>query len=502
MIGCVKTSGRLTACAVAGLLAALPACSESGGQGSSGAGGRSGAEARAGAPRGTDGARTKAPGTVFRGGRPGAAGTGDPYFPQLGNGGYDVTHYALTLDYDPGNGRLEGTAEITAKATADLSTFNLDLLGMEVLGATVDGGTAQYRQDGQELTLRPRHHLRKGAAFRGVVRYAGTPESITHDHGWREGWLRTGRGAVAFGEPTGSMSWFPGSHHPSDKASYDITITVPKGVQAISNGQLRARRTSGDRTTFHWHQAEPMASHVATVAIGSYDISTSRTRSGVPVVSAMDTTADMDEEDAAVLGRFPEIMEWAERRFGPYPFASAGLIVDQAADVPYALETQTRPTIPAGIFHTTNVVHELAHQWFGNSVTPRTWRDMWLNEGFATYAEWLWTEDHDGASAQDHFDRNHAKAADDDEWDFPPADPPSAADISGQPVYVRGAMVIHKVRQALGDEGFRSLVRGWTLRHRHGHASTDDFTAYVEATAGRDLDSIWDSWLHGHGKPA
>ncbi len=235
--------------------------------------------------------------------------------------------------------------------------------------------------------------------------------------------------------------------------------------------------------------------------IGSYDIKTSRTRSGVPVVSAVDTTAGVDE-DGAVLGRFPEIMEWAEGRFGPYPFSSAGVIVDQAADVPYALETQTRATIPAGIFHTTNVVHETAHQWFGNSVTPRTWRDMWLNEGFATYAEWLWTEDHGGASAQDHFDRNHAKAADDDEWDFPPAEPPSASDISGQPVYVRGAMVIHKIRQAVGDEGFRSLVRGWTLSHRHGHASTRDFTSYVEARAGQKLDSIWDSWLYGDGKPS
>ncbi|WP_399434444.1 M1 family metallopeptidase, partial [Streptomyces sp. WAC05950] len=359
----MKTSGRLAAFAVAGLLAALPACSESDGRDGGGAGARTGA----------DTARTGAPGTVFRGGRPGAAGAGDPYFPELGNGGYDVTHYALTLSYDPGSGRLEGTAEITAKATADLSAFNLDLLGMEVLSATVDGRGAGVRRDGQELTLQPREHLRKGAAFRGVVRYAGTPEPVTHDHGWREGWLRTDNGAVAFGEPTGSMSWFPGNHHPSDKASYDITVTVPKGVQAISNGQLRSRRTSGGRSTFHWHQAEPMASHVATVAIGSYDIKTSRTRSGVPVVSAVDTTAGVDE-DGAVLGRFPEIMEWAEGRFGPYPFSSAGVIVDQAADVPYALETQTRATIPAGIFHTTNVVHETAHQWFGNSVTPRTWR--------------------------------------------------------------------------------------------------------------------------------
>lgn len=132
MIGCVKTSGRLAAFAVAGLLAALPACSGPDGRGG-GAGARTGADARAGARTGADTARTKAPGTVFRAGHPGAAGAGDPYFPKLGNGGYDVTHYALNLAYDPGSGRLEGTAEITAKATADLSAVNFDLLGLEVL---------------------------------------------------------------------------------------------------------------------------------------------------------------------------------------------------------------------------------------------------------------------------------------------------------------------------------------------------------------------------------
>lgn len=323
MIGCVKTSGRLAAFAVAGLLAALPACSGSDRHGGGGTGAPTGADVRAGARSGADTARMGAAGTVFRGGHPAAAGAGDPYFRTLGNGGYDVTHYGLTLAYDPGSGRLEGTAEITAKATEDLSAFNLDLLGMEVLSATVDGRTARVRHDGQELTLQPRDHLRKGSAFRSVVRYAGTPESITHDHGWREGWLRTGNGAVAFGEPTGSMSWFPGNHHPSDKASYDITVTVPKEVQAISNGQLRSRRTSGGRATFHWHQPEPMASYVATVAIGSYDIKTSRTRSGVPVVSAVDTTAGVDE-DGEVLGRFPEIMEWAEEGSAPTPSPPPG----------------------------------------------------------------------------------------------------------------------------------------------------------------------------------
>ncbi|WP_051900809.1 M1 family metallopeptidase [Streptomyces aureus] len=438
-------------------------------------------------------------------GKPGAAGVGDPYFPRMGNGGYDVTHYGLTLSYDPRGRRLTGTAEITAKATQDLSAFHLDLLGMHVSGVTVEGREAGWSRAGQELTVRPHDELDKGETFGATVRYAGTPRTITDADGSKEGWLRTADGALGLGEPTGSMAWFPGDHHPSDKASYDLRITVPKGLQAVSNGELTSEETRNGRTNFTWHTAQPMASYVATLAIGRYDVTRSTARNGLPVYVAVDPT--QTGASKKVLGKIPEIMDWEEYNFGPYPFSSTGAIVDRPDDVGYALETQTRPVFP-GAPDTATLVHELAHQWFGDSVTPKSWKDMWLNEGFATYAEWLWQEDHGGDSAQEIFESlykgEYYEPVDSSEvWAFPPADPPSAAQISDPPVYYRGAMVLQKIRQLVGDDTFYDIVQGWTAAHRHANADTAEFTAYVEKAApDKDFGGIWKDWLYGKGKPA
>lgn len=449
-------------------------------------------------------------------GKPGASGVSDPYFPKLGNGGYDVTHYDLTLSYDPGTKRLKGTAEITAKATQDLSAFNLDLKGLDVdevtVGSVESGGTggedadARWNRAGHELTVRPHDDLDKGETFRTTVRYSGTPETLTDPDGSEEGWLRTADGALALGEPTGSMTWFPGNHHPSDKASYDIKVTVPEGLQAVSNGELKDETTLNGRATFTWHSAEPMASYVATVAIGTYDITRTATKNGLPVIVAVDPTQAAASKKP--LASIPEIMEWEEYNFGPYPFSSTGAIVDRQDDVDYALETQTRPVFP-GAPDTELLVHELAHQWYGDSVTPKTWRDMWLNEGFATYAEWLWQEDHDGDTAEETFNSLYQGDYYDDPdldealWSFPPAKPSSAAHISDSPVYERGAMVLHKIRQTVGDDTFYDILQGWAAAHRHGNADTADFTAYVEKSApDADFTEIWEDWLYGEGKPA
>ncbi|WNF63267.1 M1 family metallopeptidase [Streptomyces violaceus] len=435
-------------------------------------------------------------------GTPGGSGVRDPYFPKAGNGGYDVTHYGLRLAYDPDAHHLTGTATLTARATQDLSAFNLDLIGLDVGKVTVGGETARWNRAGQELTVRPRKDLGQGETFRVTVRYSGAPETVTDPDGSQEGWLRTTDGVLALGEPTGSMAWFPGNHHPSDKASYDLTVTVPRGLRAVSNGELRHVTTAkGGRTAFGWHSAEPMASYLATLAIGRYDITRSTARDGLPVYTAVDP-AEKDTS-RAVLARIPEILRWAERRFGPYPFSSTGAIVDRAAEVGYALETQTRPVFP-GAPDMTLLVHELAHQWYGDSVTPESWRDMWLNEGFTTYAEWLWREDHGGESAQESFDAlyENGEKTYKDLWAFPPAKPADAANISGDPVYQRGAMVLHKIRQAVGDERFFAILRGWATEHRHGNADTAEFTAYVEEQApGEDFDGIWEDWLYGEGKP-
>ncbi|TQJ53920.1 peptidase M1-like protein [Streptomyces sp. SLBN-115] len=433
----------------------------------------------------------------------GAPGVGDPYFPKAGNGGYDVSHYGLTLAYTPDGNRLTGTAVVTGRATEDLAAFDLDLAGMKVEEVTVGGDTAEFRRDGQELIVRPPGALSDGETFEVRVRYSGSPRTITDPDGSKEGWLRTADGALALGEPTGSMAWFPGNHHPSDKASYDIAVTVPKGLTAVSNGELRSARTADDgRTTFTWHTAEPMASYVATLAIGRYTVTRSATQGGLPVYVAVDPS--QVTASRKVLARLPEVMEWAEYNFGPYPFSSTGAIVDRPEDVEYALETQNRPVYP-GAPDTATLVHETAHQWFGDSVTPKSWQDMWLNESLATYAEWLWTEDEGGATAEETFTElyDHGEDEYEDLWAFPPAKPTSAAHVSDTPVYQRGAMVIHRIRQAVGDDTFYDIVQGWAAAHRHGSADTDDFTAFVEKQApDEDFDEIWADWLYGEGKPA
>ncbi|MCX5049099.1 M1 family metallopeptidase [Streptomyces sp. NBC_00201] len=436
-------------------------------------------------------------------GTPGGSGVHDPYFPKAGNGGYDVSHYGLKLAYDPADGhRLTGTATITARATQDLSAFDLDFKGLHVDEVTVEGRRARWNRAGQELTVRPRRDLDDNETFSVTVRYSGTPQTITDPDASHEGWLRTDDGALALGEPTGSMAWFPGNNHPSDKASYDIAVTVPKGLQAVSNGELTGETSDRNRTTFTWHSAEPMASYVATVAIGHYDISRSTIgKDRLPVYVAVDPA--QVKASRKVLAKIPEIIEWEEYNFGPYPFSSTGAIVDRGQDAEYALETQTRPVFP-GAPDTGTLVHELSHQWYGDSVTPKTWRDMWLNEGFATYAEWLWDEDHGGDTAQQTFDKLYDHGEDDHEdlWAFPPAKPSSAAHISDDPVYQRGAMVLHKIRQTVGDDTFYDIIQGWAATYRHRNVDTDDFTAYVEKKApGKDFDEIWKDWLYGDGKP-
>ncbi|MFF1278767.1 M1 family metallopeptidase [Streptomyces marokkonensis] len=435
----------------------------------------------------------------------GGAGAGDPYFPKAGNGGYDVTHYALDLAHDPRAHHLTGTATITARATRDLSALNLDLKGLDVGSVTVDGATARWSRDGQELTVRPRGALERDARFRVVVRYSGAPQTVTDPDGSEEGWLRTADGALALGQPTGSMAWFPGDHHPSDKATYSIAVTVPEGLRAVSNGEPAGEETKGSRTTYRWRVGEPMASYLATLAIGRYEVDRTRTADGLPVYTAVDPS--QAAASRAVLARIPEVVAWAERTFGPYPFSSVGAVVERPEDAGYALETQNRPVFP-GAPDTGLLVHEIAHQWYGNSVTPRTWRDMWLNEGFATYAQWLWQEDHGGDTAQRTFDSLYAGGYFPDAetnaalWSFPPAEPPDAAHISATPVYWRGAMVLHKIRRTVGDDAFAALLRGWAAEHRHGTADTGQFTAYVEKSApGKDFGAIWADWLYGEGRP-
>ncbi|MEU9443623.1 M1 family metallopeptidase [Streptomyces sp. NPDC048304] len=432
-----------------------------------------------------------APGTA------GAPGAGDPYFPLSGNGGYHVRHYDLTLRYDTSARHLDGTAVLAARATQNLSRFDLDLTGLTVTRVAVDGAPAAFRRTGRELVVTPRHTLRTGRGFHITVAYHGTPKPVTDPDGSADGWIPTDDGAFVAGEPQGAMTWFPANAHPEDKSSYDITITVPQGRTAVSNGVLLGQRTAHGRTTFRWRETQPMAAYLATATVGKFKVEQYTTRDGIRVYNAVDPR----EASAAapVLKKLPSVLAWESTLFGPYPFRSAGSVVDHA-NVGYALETQTRPLYDSAPDLGT-LVHESAHQWFGDSVSLTAWKDIWLNEGFATYAEWLYAEQHGGDSAQKTFDALYARGAGDHLWAFPPGDPGSGAHIFDTPVYARGAMALHEVRRAVGDRDFFRILRAWSAGHRYGHGTTAQFERLAENVSGKRLDGLFHTWLFTKGKP-
>ncbi|GHD87089.1 M1 family metallopeptidase [Streptomyces naganishii] len=432
----------------------------------------------------------------------GAAGVGDRLFPTLGNGGYDVTHYDLKLEYAPSTNHLKGTAVITARATSNLRSFNLDFAGMKVRNTKVDNSGAAFSRAKNELTVTPAKTLRKGDSFRAEVAYDGTPRTIDGD----EGWIETDDGSTALGQPVGSMVWFPGNHHPCDKASYDITVSVPKDesgdpYDVVANGELVGRKDEGDRTTSHWRSKEPAASYLANVSVGYFQVTKGKSAGGVPLYIAMDPREAKHTKQLTRL--VPRVTDWAAQNFGPYPFSTTGAVLDHHPGLGYALETQTKPYFDSAPDEKL-LVHELAHQWFGNSVTPKKWKDVWLNEGLATYAEWLWDEQQGNKPARDtfmsYYRGTHPES--DGIWDFPPADPPSAEEVLDPPVYGRGAMVIHKLREAVGDEVFFRILRTWTKQHRHGNADTGQFIALCRQMAGKDLSKVFDVWLFGKNKPS
>ena len=432
-------------------------------------------------------------------GTTGTAGAGDPYFPLSGNGGYHVGHYDLTLRYDTASRHLDGTAVLTARATQRLTRFDLDLSGLKVNGVTVGGRPAEFRRDGQELVVTPPHTLRAGQRFRVTVSYHGTPGPVTDPDGSADGWIPTDDGAFVAGEPQGAMTWFPANNHPKDKSAYDFTITVPEGRTAVANGVLRGTRTAHGRTTFRWHQTEPMAAYLATATVGKFQVERYTTRDGVQVYNAVDPREA--RAAAPVLKKLPSVLEWESRLFGPYPFRAAGSVVDHAPDVGYALETQSRPLYDSAPDVST-LVHENAHQWFGDSVSLTGWKDIWLNEGFATYAEWLYAEQHGGDSAQKAFDALYARPASDRLWAFPPGDPGSGENIFDTPVYARGAMTLHELRRAVGDRDFFRILRAWAAGHRTGHGTTAQFTGLAERLSGKNLDGLFHTWLYERGKPS
>ncbi|MDI6098909.1 M1 family metallopeptidase [Actinoplanes sp. NEAU-A12] len=438
---------------------------------------------------------------------PGGPGIGDGYYPDYGNSGYDVSHYDVRLRYTPATDRLTGTTTILARATQDLSRFNLDFL-LDVSSVTVNNRPATFAREGDhELVVTPARPVADGGAMTVVVRYAGVPS--TEVGAGYTAWIRTPDGAIAVGEPEIAWWWYPSNDHPLDKATFDVSVSVPDGVEAISNGVMPrppVRETLG-YTRWSWRSTKPQASYLTFLTIGQYDVTTDTSADGQTVYNAYSQALPQDFRDAAQssVERTSEIVDWQSTLFGPYPFEARGGVVTPPGTLGFALENQTRPTYSSAFFrrgsNTSVVVHENAHQWFGDSVSVADWQHIWLNEGFASYAEWLWSEKNEEGTAQEIFDYLYASSPDDAPiWTTAPADP-GVPELFGDAVYDRGAMTLHQLRVAVGDDDFFEILRTWATEQRYGNATTAEFTALAEKISGKDLDALFQAWLYTPSKP-
>jgi aminopeptidase N len=426
----------------------------------------------------------------------------DEYLPKNGNFGYRVSRYELDLEYKVASNRLSGAATITAVTLAELQQFTLDLSGaLTVSKVSVNGKRpAQFSSRGGKLRIRLTSKVAAGAALSIVVRYGGSPRplrSLWGDVGFEE----LTEGALVAGQPNGAASWFPCDDHPSAKAAYRIAISTESPYRAVANGRLVSRRPRAGQTVWTYEQPEPTSTYLVTLQIGRYEM-TRLTKTRVGMQAAL--PGRLRREFDLSFARQPQMMELFVGLFGPYPLANGYTVVvtDDPLEIP--LEAQGISIFGANHCDGTRtnerlIAHELAHQWFGNSVTARRWRDIWLHEGFACYAEWLWSE-HSGGPSADELARHHHALLRHEPQDLLLADP-GPRDMFDDRVYKRGALTLHALRGRLGDESFFALLKDWTTRHRHGTVVTDDFTGLAANYSGDALRPLWSAWLYSTQVP-
>lgn len=439
--------------------------------------------------------------------QPGAPSLGDSLYPGLGNGGYDVQHYTLDLSIiDVDTSELLGVAIIEADATQDLSSFNLDLVGFTIDSVAVNEQPAVFDRYGQELTITPAFPLLGGETFVVRVTYRGTPETVSSMAAAGQiGWVVIDGGSFVLSEPEGAATYYPVNDHPLDKAAYTFRVTVPKPFEAVANGVLSSTVQHSDTTTFVWEARDPMASYLTTVSIGEFDLETQHSPNGIPIRNYY--AAGLQKAIRQPFARQGEMLALYSQIFGSYPFDVYGsIVIDE--EIGTALEAQTMSIYGVDQLDLDDlalaeqlVAHELAHQWFGNSVSVADWSDIWLNEGFATYAEGLWIEHSEGAEALDEWVTDtYWYVAEAGNELVPPAEP-AADDLFNEGVYGRGALTLHALRLEVGDTAFFDTLRAYQSRFAGGNASTDDFIAVAEEVSARELDPFFADWLHGEEMP-
>jgi aminopeptidase N len=420
-------------------------------------------------------------------------GIGDSYYPDDGNLGYNVKRYHVRLRYFRPTQRIAATTTIVSRATAGLKNFNLDLIGMKILKVTVAGQPARHRRAAaHELVITPARSIAKGHRFVTKVSYRGKPGADPVDtvpSGWFDA-ATPGAGFVA-GEPHSCTLWYPCNDHPTDKAKFSLTATVPRPLSVISNGrQLRttaAVRRGVPVRTFRWRLGEPTATYLTTFYVDKLTFERSRLADGTRVVSAYGPRPGAAPIHEAKL---PEILRVLSRRWGPYPAPEAGGIF-VSADVPFSIETYTRPLYSEGSDEST-IAHENAHQWWGDNISVRRWRDICLNECLASYSQWLWDE-HLGADL-DH--RYRSDVAGRPSWlKAPLYDMGAGHEFDFEGVYLKGSYFVHALRNKIGDHAFFRAMRAIQRQRAGANMSMLDLRDALARKTGVDLTSFWDDWV-------
>ncbi|MFD5060949.1 M1 family metallopeptidase [Streptomyces sp. NPDC058394] len=435
-------------------------------------------------------------------------GIGDSLFPHLGNPGYDVLSYDIGFTYHGNNKPLDAVTTIDARTTEPLDRINLDFARGSVRSVDINGLRADFAAAAEDLVVEAPGRLPAGVPLHITVRHTSDPSGDQNSGGW----LRTSDGLAMANQADAAHRVFPSNDHPADKAFFTFRVTAPEELTVVANGLPAGKVRQGSSTTWTYRTAHPMATELAQVSIGRSTVVERTGPHGLPVRDVVPAADAKDLE--RWLKKTPGQLEWMERQVGRYPFETYGLLIADTK-TGFELETQTLTLFERSVFTTGGypewyvdsiMVHELAHQWFGNSVSPQAWSDLWLNEGHASWYEARYAEEHAKRSLERRMRDAYTRS---DSWRAaggPPARPvaPSPGEkisIFRPTVYDGSALVLYALRQEIGEPAFDQLERSWVRTHRDSTATTKDFVRLASQTAGRDLTAFFDGWLYGANTP-
>jgi aminopeptidase N len=430
-------------------------------------------------------------------------GVGDPLFPDLGNPGIDVEHYDIAIAYDPDDDSIEGAVTLSLVPTEPRAEFTLDSAGPEVSSVTVDGEDASFEQEDVELRIRPATPLDQDKAVDVVVEYTATPDAGDSSSGLPNGWFHTDGGSYVLNEPDGARTWLPSNDHPIDKATYTFRITVPTGLTAVANGALVSTTSGPEGDEWVWEESVPMTTYLIQLLTGDYEIIEGEGPNGLPLSSVV--LREDRELMQPYLDTIDDQIDFFDDFFGPYPLAQYGIAMTDSVGG-LAMETQSRSLFSRedflsgelGFIEELLLSHELSHMWFGDAVSPAEWQDIWLNESFASYAQWMWL-DHVGiATLESQADDALATK---EMFGEGATATPDADELFGFNSYDGGAVILHALRLTVGDDVFFELLRTWVADNLGQSRHTEDFVELASKVAGTDLTDFFDEWLFAEVAP-